>query len=136
MHDPWTVVDLLGVLSNLGLGAIVFVIWYFGQKRQATLEMLIEQYRTLIEQDLEKFKVINEAQIHQFHEIWKSFRQLIAENQDTFKSIDAKNSEQFLTLWQAYREVNRETQDTMLLNVRIQSRLVEKLERMERDHAE
>ena len=107
MHDPWTVIELLGALSNLGLGAMVFVIWYFGQRRQATLEMLVEQYRSLIQQDLEKFKVINEAQIHQFQEIWKSFRQLIAENQDA-----------------------------ILLNVQVQSQLTEKLARMERDYGQ
>jgi len=42
--------------------------------------------------------------------------------------------EAFKDITANYRELNREAQNAMLLNVQVQTRLVEKLDRMERDY--
>ncbi len=81
------------VLSNFGIGGIVFIVWFFDMKRQTALEQLIERY--------------DQAQ---------------AGHLQAFRDISA-----------AYRELAAETNKATLLNVQIQTRLVEKLERMERE---
>lgn len=88
--------QLMAMMSNLGLGAIVFVVWLHGMKRQTSLETLIGKYNEVQEAHLSAFKDINAA----------------------------------------YREMAEETKDTILMSTQIQTRLVEKLERMERDHGQ
>lgn len=85
--------QVMVLLSNFGIGGLVFFIWLYDMKRQTGLEQLNERYHDVTTQHLSAFKDINAA----------------------------------------YRDLAAETNKTMLLNVQIQSRLTEKLERMERD---
>ncbi|WP_447978096.1 hypothetical protein [Candidatus Nitrospira bockiana] len=89
-----TFAQLMTLISNLGLGGIVFVIWFHGFKRQTALEDLIKRYDDTQRAHLEAFRAINEA----------------------------------------YRQLATDTKDTMILNIQVQTRLVEKLEAMERTH--
>lgn len=85
--------QVMVLLSNFGIGGLVFFIWLYDMKRQTGLEVLNERYNETSQHHLNAFRDINAA----------------------------------------YRELASETNKAMILNVQIQSRLAEKLERMERD---
>lgn len=91
-----TFAQLMALISNLGLGGIVFVIWLHGIKRQTSVEALLTRYEESQQGHLQAFKDINEA----------------------------------------YRALATDMHNTMLLNIQIQTRLVEKLEAMERTHGQ
>lgn len=95
--------DLLGILSNFGLGGIVFVIWYFSFKRQTSTESLVKNYQDLSEQHLKAFEQINERNTAAFHEVMES-----------------------------YRTLSQETRDAVLMNVRVNTKLAEKIESLQR----
>lgn len=97
--------EILSVITNFGLGGLVFVIWYWGLRRQTSLEHLIEKYET---------DGTNHA--------------------EAFRQINVRNTETFREIFEAYRTMNDETHRTILLSIQIQTRLVEKLERMEATH--
>ncbi len=88
-----TFAQVMVLLSNFGIGGLVFFIWLYDMKRQTGLEELNARYAEVSQQHLSAFRDINAA----------------------------------------YRELASETNKTMLLTVQIQTRLTEKLERMERD---
>ncbi|MDT7040857.1 hypothetical protein [Candidatus Nitronereus thalassa] len=121
--DAW--IKLGGLVANIGIGGMVFLIWYFGQRRLVTTESLIEQYRGLALQHLEIFKSMEARHNAQYQDMVKN-------NLEAFRAIDAKNADLFREQWNMLRQMNKDSQETMLLNVQIQARLVEKLERMER----
>lgn len=85
--------QVMVLISNFGIGGLVFLVWWYDQRRQTGLEQLNQRYDESSEQHLIAFRDINAA----------------------------------------YRELANKTTETMLLTVQIQTRLTEKLERMERD---
>ena len=88
-----TFAQVMVLLSNFGIGGLVFFIWLYDMKRQTGLEALNARYAEVSQQHLQAFQDINAD----------------------------------------YRELASDTNKTMLLTVQIQTRLTEKLERMERD---
>lgn len=53
--------QLMALVSNFGLGGMVFIVWLIGLRRQTSMESLLTTYSAVQREHLEAFREINAA---------------------------------------------------------------------------
>ena len=91
--------QLMTLVTNVGLGGLVFFVWFRAMKRETSMETLIGRY--------------NESQ---------------AAHLAAFQDINKEHRAMMREVMEQHRRLAEETRDAVLLNVQVNTRLVEKLD--------
>ncbi len=70
-------------LRDLGLGVLIFIVWYFDQRRQRSLEEIIKTYDGTQQAHLSAFKDINERNMGAFKVAMEASQKLSEDYKDT-----------------------------------------------------
>lgn len=102
--EELTAGQLMLLFANMGLGVMVFIVWYFDSKRQTSLEALIGQYSKSADAHLAAFKDINERNTSAFQEVMAAFRDQARDSRDVILTCVRSMSE----VMEQIKEVRRQ----------------------------